>query len=146
MQTTLYTLLFPDDRTLSVRVSFRRAAQGCRVFAFDPTVNHSTAPNAWHRNVTFRPWGLRSKTSASNYQTEVNKLGQYGSVFGELISLREIMTRLGHPLDSLITAFKLDCEGDPDQTQGSLTPLCLLLPVCLESWPRATPDLPHPAC
>ena len=78
------------------------AAQGCHVFAFDPTVNH---PTAWKENVTFHPWGLRSATSEGEH--EVKTLGQYGSVFGELLSLREIMQRVGHAPDALITAFKL---------------------------------------
>ena len=82
------------------------AAQGCRVFAFDPTIDH---PRAWKENVTFHPWGLRSAVGKGEH--EVKSLGQYGSVFGELLSLREIMRRVGHPPDALIAAFKLDCEG-----------------------------------
>ena len=84
------------------------AAQGCQVFAFDPTVNH---PTNWMENVTFHPWGLRSATGEGEH--EVKALGQYGSVFGELLSLQEIMQRVGHPPDALITAFKLVSRTAP---------------------------------
>ena len=82
------------------------AAQGCQVFAFDPTVNHSTS---WKPNVTFYPWGLRSRDSRESM--EASSLGQYGRVFGELLSLPEIMARMGHQRGQRITALKLDCEG-----------------------------------
>lgn len=86
--------------------AFFHAAQGCQVFAFDPTVNHSTA---WKPNITFHPWGLRS---AAYGDDEVATIGQYGTVFGALLTLREIMERLGHAAgDTIITALKLDCEG-----------------------------------
>ena len=51
---------------------------------------------------------------------EVKSLGQYGSVFGELLSLREIMRRVGHPPDALIAAFKLDCAARESATRAAL--------------------------
>jgi len=82
------------------------ANMGCRVFAFDPTVQHH---RQWQPNVTFYPWGLRS---ASRHEGEAQQtVAQYGRISGELLSLTTIMRRLGHGPTHTIHAMKLDCEG-----------------------------------
>jgi len=82
-------------------------AAGCEVFAFDPTVSYYKLSN--HPNLTFRSWGLRS---AEDRSLEVHRTGDgnYGAISGELYSLSQIVSMLGHRGRS-IAALKLDCEG-----------------------------------
>lgn len=94
------------------------ATRGCEVFAFDPTVDYysdrthssgvrSVAP---HGNVTFYSWGLLSTESTYPHEEVLSLHGQYGKVTGELLTLPQIVTRLGHT-GRTIAALKVDCEG-----------------------------------
>jgi len=89
-------------------------AQGCDVFAFDPTVSHYSVPA--HTNgvrqggVTFYSWGLKSTEVTYPYEEATNLGEQYGTVSGALYSLLQIISMLGHR-GRTIAALKLDCEG-----------------------------------
>lgn len=90
------------------------SAQGCEVFAFDPTVTHYAVTYHTHGKrrygVTFLSWGLTSTEATYPYK-EASSMGpQYGSVVGALYSLPQIVSMLGHR-GRTITALKLDCEG-----------------------------------
>lgn len=87
---------------------FWAAQTGCQVFAFDPTVTYYKALP--HPAITFHPWGLTSVDSANDARSELASIGHYGKVSGTLLTLREIVARLGHQGRTL-TALKLDCEG-----------------------------------
>lgn len=86
--------------------TFFWSTQGCQVYAFDPTVSH---PTNWLPNVTFHPWGLRSTTERADEKNST--IGEYAAVGGELMTLAEIMRRLGHNRHTRLHAMKLDCEG-----------------------------------
>ena len=77
--------------------------QDCHVFAFDPTVTH---PRHWKPNVTFHNWGLVSAQSAADELVHVGA-PQYGNVTGELLTLPEIIARLGHQHVRTLTAMKI---------------------------------------
>ena len=96
------------------------ASKGCEVFAFDPTVDYYSAKThtagVRRHGVTFHPWGLWSTEEGYPYP-EADSLGAgggggrgYGGVQGELLTLPQIVTRLGHR-GRVIAAMKLDCEG-----------------------------------
>ena len=84
------------------------AATGCSVYAFDPTVNHK---RDMQHNVHFYPWGLRS--SAENEAESSWSHRGYGGILpgAELLTLPQIIARLGHGSRKTIDAIKFDCEG-----------------------------------
>ena len=78
--------------------------------------------------VTFHQWGLRSTESSDG---EVGSIGHYGAVSGELLTLPDIMQKLGHDRGRFITALKLDCEGCEYATLRDLFCLRASLPPIL---------------
>jgi hypothetical protein len=86
------------------------ASQGCDVYAFDPTVSYYSSrahtSGTRHNGVTFYSWGLLSTEAGYPYE-EASSLGHlYGSVRGQLYSLPQIVTMLGHT-GHTIAALKL---------------------------------------
>ena len=80
------------------------AKRGCNVFAFDPTVDH---PKHWKNNVIFHPWGIRNGANATEWSHSM-----YGNTSkGLLLTIPQIMARLGHDDGRTIAAIKFDCEG-----------------------------------
>ena len=90
------------------------AAQGCEVFAFDPTVSYYATKDHSHGvrvgSITFLSWGLTSTEVGCPY-SEVLSVGHlYGKIRGQLYSLPQIVAMLGH-WGRKLSALKLDCEG-----------------------------------
>jgi hypothetical protein len=83
------------------------AQQGCQVFAFDPTQYEYSFPG-----VQFYSWGIRNYHNSSNNNNNNHNWSHptYGTITGELKTLPEIVTQLGHT-GRRIHALKFDCEG-----------------------------------
>ena len=83
------------------------ALMGCEVHMFDPTVKLNF--NLPGGNAFFHHWGLyggrREQSSAVKYSSP-----QYGNIQGEMKTLLEVRTLLGHE-NRTISVFKIDCEG-----------------------------------
>ena len=54
----------------------------------------------------FHPWGIRNGANETKWSHPV-----YGSTSGEMLSIPEIMKRLGHDDGRAIAGIKFDCEG-----------------------------------
>lgn len=80
------------------------AEKGCHVFAFDPTQSHT---RFWKPNVEFFSWGIRNSENTPDVGWSHPK---YGHLVGRLLSLPEIVEKLGHQ-NHEIAALKFDCEG-----------------------------------
>ena len=80
-------------------------ALACEVHAFDPTDKYRKQHQEHQaKNVHFHFWGLRgSKEAKKDFHT-------YGSLGGEMKTIGEIWTTLGHR-GRQINAVKMDCEG-----------------------------------
>lgn len=78
-------------------------ARGCEVHAFDPTIRNPTdlAPN-----VTFHYWGLKQGQTSDSHPEKTG----YGVVKGELFTIDEIVSKLGH-VGRRLSILKIDCEG-----------------------------------
>lgn len=85
----------------------------CQVFAFDPTVSEATwakqggSKQVFGENVHFYSWGLYGGVGprTSNWSHPV-----YGHVTGELYTISEIVSKLGHN-QKRFSVFRSDCEG-----------------------------------
>lgn len=88
----------------------RLADLGFEVHSFDPTVRYRKQHEAHrHEHVHFHHMGLQSSIMACR-STAAKSGGTYGGLDGELLSLSQIRTLLGHN-QRKISVLKLDCEG-----------------------------------
>eukprot|EP00747_Dinoflagellata_sp_TGD_P064798 gnl/TRDRNA2_/TRDRNA2_154059_c0_seq1.p1 gnl/TRDRNA2_/TRDRNA2_154059_c0~~gnl/TRDRNA2_/TRDRNA2_154059_c0_seq1.p1 ORF type:complete len:330 (-),score=11.00 gnl/TRDRNA2_/TRDRNA2_154059_c0_seq1:28-1017(-) len=85
----------------------------CDIFAFDPTVSEATwskeggSKHVFGQNVHFYSWGLYNGTGprTSNWSHP-----RYGKVKGELYTMQEIQSKLGHT-QARLSILRADCEG-----------------------------------
>lgn len=92
------------------------ARLGCEVHMFDPTITLKpvVAPNLF-----FHKWGLYGGAlNTSSSATFKHKV--YGKIDGEMLTLPEILHRLGHSSRPL-SVFKIDCEGCEWEALGHMS-------------------------
>eukprot|EP01083_Nonionella_stella_P220089 787795_1 len=96
-------LVYSVGISSSYEFDIQMGRYGCDVHSFDPTVDY---PQNLAPNVTFHKWGLRGSNAngaATHFQSHA-----YGNISGEMMTLSQIMNRLGH---TKIDILRIDCEG-----------------------------------
>lgn len=109
------------------------AKKGFTVHSFDPTTRFRKAHTAHRKsNVHFHYWGLSTSNAACRDGNSKDGGASYGGLGGEMLSLSQIRSRLGHGNGTRISTLKIDCEGcevtwraaqGADQSLSALTAL-----------------------
>ena len=90
------------------RFEDRMARHGCEVHSFDPTEHLLQSHHAHTQpGVSFHPWGLHG---AEGCRAVAENRSFYGALHGPMLTLKQILGRLGHA-NRKLHVLKIDCEG-----------------------------------